>query len=116
MRVLSLAAIDSGNDLETYRQRRPRIVLGVNTWVANAGELGGAQRGVRRDRAVVGQLTTIKNRRRRVANCECGAQLAGNSQEQLFEAVQRHLAHHHPQLLGALGLDLVQQMAENIGG
>jgi hypothetical protein len=61
-------------------------------------------------------MTTIKNGHRRVANCECGAQLAGDSEEQLFDAVQRHIAHHHPQLLGALGLDLVQQMAEDVGG
>jgi hypothetical protein len=67
----------------------------------------------RDDRA---QITTIKNSHRRVATCECGAQLAGDSPEQLFGAVQRHLAHHHPQLLGALGLELVAQMAEDVGG
>jgi predicted small metal-binding protein len=61
-------------------------------------------------------MTTIKNGHRRIAYCECGAQLAGNSEEELFQAAQLHIAHHHPQLLGALGQDLVQQMAEDVGG
>jgi hypothetical protein len=43
-------------------------------------------------------------------------QLAGDSDEDLFEAVQRHLAHHHPQLLGALEPEVVYQMAEDVGG
>jgi hypothetical protein len=29
--------------------------------------------------------------------------------------VERHLAHHHPQLLGALEPDVVFQMAEDVG-
>jgi hypothetical protein len=53
---------------------------------------------------------------RRIAYCECGARLAGASEEDLFEAVQQHLAHHHPQLLGALEPDVVFQMAEAVGG
>jgi hypothetical protein len=61
-------------------------------------------------------MTASKNGHRRIAYCECGALLAGESQEELFEATQRHLAHHHPQLLGALGLELVHQMAEDVGG
>jgi predicted small metal-binding protein len=61
-------------------------------------------------------MTTIKNGHRRIAFCECGAQLAGDSKDELFEAAQRHIAHHHPELLGALGQDLVQQMAEDVGG
>ncbi len=48
--------------------------------------------------------------------CECGAQLAGESRGQLFDAAQAHLAHHHPELLGALGPGLVQQMAEERPG
>jgi hypothetical protein len=52
----------------------------------------------------------------RIANCECGAQLAGGSDEELFDAVQQHLAHHHPQLLGALEPEVVFQMAEAVGG
>jgi hypothetical protein len=52
----------------------------------------------------------------RIAYCECGAQLAGRSEHELFEAAQQHLAHHHPQLLGALGLDVVAQMAEERPG
>jgi hypothetical protein len=52
----------------------------------------------------------------RIAFCECGAQLAGNSEDELFEAAQAHLAHHHPELLGAVGSDVVQQMAEERPG
>jgi hypothetical protein len=52
---------------------------------------------------------------RRIAHCECGAQLAGDSETELFDAVQQHLAHHHPQLLGALEPELVYQMAEDVG-
>jgi hypothetical protein len=53
---------------------------------------------------------------RRIAYCECGAQLVGETEEELFAATQRHLAHHHPQLLGAMELETVQQMAEEVGG
>ena len=53
---------------------------------------------------------------RRIAYCECGARLAGDDERELFSAAQRHLAHHHPQLLGALGPGTVSQMAENVGG
>jgi hypothetical protein len=52
---------------------------------------------------------------RRIAFCECGAQLAGNTGRALFEAAERHVAHHHPELLGALELDLVVEMAEDVG-
>jgi hypothetical protein len=52
----------------------------------------------------------------RIAFCECGAQLAGESRGQLFNAAQAHLAHHHPELLGALGLEVVQQMVEERPG
>jgi len=48
--------------------------------------------------------------------CECGAQLAGDNRGQLFDAAQAHLAHHHPELLGALGLEVVQQMVEERPG
>jgi hypothetical protein len=52
----------------------------------------------------------------RVAVCECGAQFGGDSRGQLFDAAQAHLSHHHPELLGALGPGLVQQMAEEHPG
>lgn len=58
----------------------------------------------------------ITEERSRVAYCECGAQLAGGSEGQLLDAAQAHLAHHHPELLGALGPGLVQQMAEEHPG
>jgi hypothetical protein len=61
-------------------------------------------------------MATIQNTHRRIAFCECGAQLAGESEQELFDAAQRHLAHHHPQLLGAFELDTVHQMAEDVGG
>jgi hypothetical protein len=53
---------------------------------------------------------------RRIAFCECGAQLVGDTEDQLYEAAERHLARYHPQLLGALGPEVVQQMAEDVGG
>jgi hypothetical protein len=61
-------------------------------------------------------LTPINEGPSRIAYCECGAQLAGDSEAELFDAAEQHLAHHHPQLLGALGLDVVAQMAEERPG
>ena len=63
-----------------------------------------------------GGMTRIRERNRRIAYCECGAQLAGGTTQELFEAAQQHLAHHHPQLLGALELEVLMQMAEDVGG
>jgi hypothetical protein len=61
-------------------------------------------------------MTPVNEQHSRIAFCDCGAQLAGDSQDELFEAAQAHLAHHHPELLGAVGLDVVQQMAEERPG
>jgi hypothetical protein len=61
-------------------------------------------------------MTPVDEQHSRIAFCECGAQLAGNSDDELFEAAQAHLAHHHPELLGAVGSDVVQQMAEERPG
>jgi len=61
-------------------------------------------------------MTPINEEHSRIAYCECGAQLRGGSEQQLFDAAQDHLAHHHPELLGAVGLDVVQQMAEERPG
>jgi hypothetical protein len=61
-------------------------------------------------------MIPINGDHRRVAYCECGAALVGESQQELFEAAQAHLAHHHPELLGAVGLDVVQQMIEERPG
>ena len=83
--------------------------------MSQSDRLGGAHEG-EPDRNDQGQMTTIANSQRRIAFCECGAQLAGGSEQELFDAVQRHLAHHHPQLLGALELETVHQMAEDVGG
>jgi hypothetical protein len=57
-------------------------------------------------------LTTINKGPSQVAYCECGAQFAGDNREELFTAAEQHLAHHHPQLLGALESDVVDQMSE----
>jgi hypothetical protein len=91
-----------------------RSLPAVDTGVTPANALGGAQR-VEPGRSNDEQTTTIDGHRR-IAYCECGAQLAGDSEEELFEAAQQHLAHHHPQLLGALGVETVNQMAEDVGG
>jgi hypothetical protein len=63
-----------------------------------------------------GTIATIAEHDSRIAYCECGARLAGGSEQELFDAAQRHLAHHHPQFLGAMGLDVVHQMAEDVRG
>jgi hypothetical protein len=87
----------------------------VDTGVTPTDALGGA-RDVTPSREDQGAVTTITEGHRRIAYCECWAQLAGESKQELFDAVQRHVAHHHPQLLGALELDVVMQMAEDVGG
>ncbi len=61
-------------------------------------------------------MAAVENGHQRIAFCECGAQFAGETEEELFETAQRHLARHHPQLLGALELETVHQMAEAVGG
>ena len=89
----------------------------MDTGVTPATALGGAldsdKPPGRKDK---GHMTVITNGHRRTAYCECGAQLAGNSEQELFLAAERHVAHHHPQLLGALEREVVQQMAEDAGG
>jgi hypothetical protein len=100
--------------LETYRQRPFDSFLPVVTGATTTDAL---RRGAaRKSRVALMAMATNQNRHRRIAFCECGAQLAGESEQELFDAAQRHLAHHHPQLLGALGLELVHQMAEDVGG
>jgi hypothetical protein len=61
-------------------------------------------------------MTLSQEEHRRIAYCECGAQLVGGSEQELFDAAQAHLAHHHPELVGAFGLEVVQQMAEERPG
>jgi hypothetical protein len=87
----------------------------VDTGVTQTDALGGALE-VELSQDDESPMTTVKNNSRRIAFCECGAQLAGDSELELFAAAQRHLAHHHPQLLGALELETVHQMAEDVGG
>ena len=40
--------------------------------------------------------------------------MSGDTEMELFDAAQRHVAHHHPELLGALEPEVVQQMAEDV--
>ncbi|MHB1835948.1 MAG: hypothetical protein ACYCXW_13370 [Solirubrobacteraceae bacterium] len=61
-------------------------------------------------------MPSVDVQQSRTAVCECGALLRGGTAEELFEAAQAHLAHHHPELLGAVGLDVVAQMAEERPG
>ena len=61
-------------------------------------------------------MTAVNRQYSRNAFCECGAQLHGDTEQELFDAAQVHLAHHHPELLGAVGLDVVAQMAEGRPG
>ena len=101
--------------METYRQRNRCFLPSVDTGVTPTAVLGGA-REVKPGRIDDGPMTRINERHRRIAYCECGAQLAGGSKQELFDAAQQHIAHHHPQLLGALELDVLMQMAEDVGG
>jgi len=89
----------------------------VDTQVRCSDVLDGAQpEGGPQGRTDDGHTTKVNGGHRRIAYCECGAQLAGDDEHELFSAAQRHLAHHHPQLLGALGPRMVSQMAEDVGG
>ena len=88
----------------------------MSTEVTSSDAFGGAQREVKQVRSDDGQTTAVNGGHRRIAYCECGAQLAGHDEHELFSAAQRHLAHHHPRLLGALGPRMVSQMAEDVGG
>lgn len=86
----------------------------METEVTSSDAFGGAHT-VALDRDE-GHMTPVNRGQRRIAYCECGAQLAGSDEHELFAAAQSHLAHHHPQLLGALGPGMVSQMAESVGG
>ena len=88
----------------------------MDTQVTRSDGLSGAQSEVLQGRSDDGHTTAVNGGPRRIAYCECGAQLAGDDEHELFSAAQRHLAHHHPQLLGALGPRMVSQMAEDVGG
>ena len=88
----------------------------MDTEVRRSDVLGGAQPEGPQGRTDNGHTTTINGGHKRIAYCECGAQLAGDDEQELYSAAQRHLAHHHPQLLGALGPRMVSQMAESVGG
>ena len=85
----------------------------MNTGVTHTDALGGAQDG---HLSRHGAGHAIEGGHRQIAVCECGAQLVGDSRLALFEAAERHVAHHHPELMGALELDVVVQMAEDVGG
>ena len=85
----------------------------VETGVTDTSALGGAH-DIGASRGGVGHA--VVDEHRQIAFCECGAQLAGDSRLELFQAAERHVAHHHPELVGALELDMVVQMAENVGG
>jgi hypothetical protein len=61
------------------------------------------------------RISTIAKAHRRLAYCGCRAKPAGSSADELFDTVQRHLAQRHPQLLGAMELDVEARMAENVG-
>jgi hypothetical protein len=57
-------------------------------------------------------MTDIDPEPTRTAQCECGAHLAGHTRGELIEAAQSHFAHHHPELLAAVGADLVDEMSQ----
>jgi hypothetical protein len=53
---------------------------------------------------------------RRVAYCDCGARLAGDSEQALFEAAERHVARQHPELMTAVGRESVGAPEAGVGG
>ncbi len=101
--------------METYLQRAVSTLHTVDTGALPFDALGGALE-AHPGRDDDGTMTTVTEEFSRIAHCECGARLAGHSEQELFDAAQRHLAHHHPRLLGALGRETVVQMAEDVGG
>jgi hypothetical protein len=100
--------------METYLQRVLSTLRTVDTGALPFDALGGALE-EQPDRDDKG-MKTVTEEFSRIAHCECGARLAGDSEQELFDAAQRHLAHHHPRLLGVLGRETVIQMAEDVGG
>jgi hypothetical protein len=45
-------------------------------------------------------MTVTTEEAQRVAYCQCGARLAGDSDQELFEEADRHIAEHHQPLGG----------------
>src|SRR5437588_12153298 len=90
-RVPSLTRTAVGNVLETYRQRPLPILPSVEPTLLPT-DLGGAQ-----EEALAvqpRQTAAASEGHLRIAHCECGAQLAGQYNAELFDAVTLHIAHH----------------------
>ena len=44
-------------------------------------------------------MTVSTGEQQRVAYCQCGTRLAGDSEGELFQAAERHIAERHPSLI-----------------
>ena len=49
----------------------------------------------------------------KVINCECGAVVTAESDEELVGKVTRHVGEAHPELVGKLGREDILAMAED---
>ena len=47
-----------------------------------------------------------------IMRCECGEVTHAETEEELIDAVERHVAEHHPDLLRTLTSDAILAMAE----
>jgi hypothetical protein len=48
----------------------------------------------------------------RIVNCECGEVVRGESDDELVENVEAHVARNHPELAGAMSRDDILAMSE----
>lgn len=48
----------------------------------------------------------------KLVNCECGAVVRGDTDDDLIAAVEKHVDEHHPDLVGKLSREDIMAMAE----
>jgi predicted small metal-binding protein len=49
----------------------------------------------------------------KVIHCECGADVSGETDEELVAAVEQHVQEHHPEMVGQLTRDQILDMAHD---
>lgn len=47
-----------------------------------------------------------------LVNCECGRVIRGDTQDEIVDKVEEHVAQDHPQLVGKLSRDDIAAMTE----
>jgi predicted small metal-binding protein len=48
----------------------------------------------------------------KVVNCECGASVRGETDDELVSAVEQHVRQDHPEMVGQMSRDDIMAMAE----